>query len=132
METKLIRNKSVASVLLGLTIALLPLGYANGAWNDYRHDRGQVREEIRAFQDFLQSHPKVSTDLQNNPQLVYNRRYLERHEDLSKFLRRHPAVQQEVANNPDRVFGRYYANDRRSGAFDGLWDFGRGWGWGRR
>jgi hypothetical protein len=131
MKTKFIRNRSVASILLGIMVALVPLGYANAAWNDYRNNRGQVRDEIRQFQAFLQDHPKVSTELQANPQLVYNRKYLDRHEDLSKFLRRHPAVQQEVANNPERVFGRYYANDRGYGPFDGLGDWARGWGWGR-
>ena len=128
------RNRYVASTLLGFAITLAPLNYAGAAWNDYRYeryDRGQLRDEIRQFHDFLRSHPRVATDLQNNPQLVYNRRYLDKHDDLSHFLRRHPAVQREIADNPERVFGRYYADDRGYGPFGGIWDWTRGWGWGR-
>src|SRR3989442_12443986 len=78
--------------------ALLNVGTANDAWSD----RQQLRNEIEQFHDYLQSHPRVSTELQNNPQLVYNKRYLANHDDLERFLRRHPLVRQEISQNPGR------------------------------
>src|ERR1044071_8089966 len=79
------------------------------AWSDYR----SRSDEVSQFHAFMRNHPSVSTDLQNNPRLVYNRNYLDRHEDVRDFLRRHPAVRDEIAQNPGRVFGRYYIDDRR-------------------
>ena len=131
MEKRSIRKIYLNSALLALVIALLGFGSANADYRDYRDyrtDRRQAQGEIADFHNFLQSHPKVSTELQANPQLVYNRKYLDKHDDLAKYLKRHPTVREEVANNPERVFGRYYANDRRYGPYDGLWDWTRGWG----
>lgn len=64
----------------------------------------QMRNEIQAFQAFLRDHPKVSTELQANPALAGNRKYLDKHEDLKKYFKQHPAVQNEVINHPRNVF----------------------------
>ena len=90
-----------------LTLALsLPIG-ANVAWSDH----GRLRDEVRQFHDFLADHPKVSTELRQNPNLVNSKKYLNKHEDLEKFLKRHPEVKREIVNHPSRVFGRYYRQD---------------------
>lgn len=70
--------------------------------------RSSMRDEVRQFHDFLQDHPKVSTELRSNPNLVNNKKYLDKHDDLEKFLKRHPAVKNEIIRHPRRVFGRYY------------------------
>jgi hypothetical protein len=67
-----------------------------------------MRSAVNSFHDFLQSHPKVSTELRNNPRLANNKKYLDKHDDLAKFLKRHPDVKRELANHPSRIFGRYY------------------------
>ncbi len=115
-------------IALGL---FLSAGSASAAWND----RQQLQSEIDQFHDYLQNHPRVSTDLQNNPQLVYNKKYLSNHDDLERFLKRHPLVRQEISDNPGRVFGSYYDRiDRRYGydSSPGGWGRDWGWGWGRR
>ena len=71
-----------------------------------------MRDEVAQFHAFMVKHPRVSTDLQNNPQLVNDRKYLDKHEDVKKFLRQHPLVKQEIAEHPRRVFGRHYIDDR--------------------
>ena len=115
-----------ALVVIG---ALLNLGTANAAWSD----RQQLRNEMEQFHDYLQNHPRVSTELQNNPQLVYNKKYLSNHDDLERFLKRHPLVRQEISQNPGRVFGSYYNRiDGRYGDNSSPWGWGRDWGWGRR
>jgi hypothetical protein len=114
------------ALLIALAI-FLSAGSATAAWND----RQQLRSEIDQFHDYIQKHPRVSTELQNNPQLVYNKRYLSNHDDLERFLKRHPLVRQEISENPGRVFGSYYNRlDRRYGDNSSPW--GWGWGWGRR
>jgi hypothetical protein len=71
-----------------------------------------MRDEVAQFHSFMVKHPSVSTDLQANPQLVNDRKYLAKHEEVKKFLKQHPAVQREIAEHPRRVFGRYYIDDR--------------------
>lgn len=99
--------RALLSCALLLTVSVL--GLARPAWSSY----DQMRDEVGQFHDFMLKHPGVATDLQNNPDLVNNRKYLDKHEDVKKFLRQHPSVQQEIAQNPRRVFGRYYIDDRR-------------------
>jgi hypothetical protein len=78
-----------------------------------RGDYAQMRDEVAQFHSFMIKHPSVSTDLQSNPQLVNDRKYLDKHEEVKKFLKKHPNVQKEIAEHPRRVFGRYYIDDRR-------------------
>jgi hypothetical protein len=100
---------NLANRIFFVAILALSLHFgATAAWSDHDH----LRNEIRQFHDFLADHPKVSTELRANPNLVNSKKYLKKHEDLEKFLKRHPAVRNEIVNHPRRVFGRYYRNDR--------------------
>jgi hypothetical protein len=106
---KRINNPNLAALVacaLLLTISLI--GLVSPAWSDYR----QMSDEVAQFHAFMRKHPSVSTDLQANPQLVNDRKYLNKHEEVRDFLRKHPAVRDEIARNPRRVFGRYYIDDR--------------------
>jgi len=100
---------SPAWVACALVLALSLLGLVGPAWSDYR----SMSAEIAQFHAFMRKHPSVSSDLQANPRLVYDRSYLAKHDEVRDFLRRHPAVRDEIAQNPRRVFGRYYIDDRR-------------------
>jgi hypothetical protein len=92
-----------------LTLALSVLGTPGGAWSN-------VRDEMRQFHDFLQDHPKVSTELRANPNLVNSKKYLDKHDDLEKFLKRHPSVKREILDHPRRAFNRRYYDDHPSWA----------------
>lgn len=94
--------------MIALALALSFFAAAAPASSD--HD--QVRNEIRQFHDFLQDHPKVSTDLRSNPKLVNSKNYLAKHDDLEIFLKRHPAVKRELVNHPGRIFSNYYRSDQ--------------------
>jgi len=107
MKISIFDRRRFVRLIFALSLGLSFLGTANVAWSV--HDR--VRTEMRQFHDFLRDHPRIATDLRNNPNLVYNRRYLERHDELDRFLSRHPAVRREVADNPGRAFGRYYTSN---------------------
>jgi mRNA-degrading endonuclease HigB of HigAB toxin-antitoxin module len=84
-----------------LSFAVALLAVTPAAWST-------VRSEVNQLQDFLQSHPKISTELRANPNLVNNKRYLDKHDDLAKFMKRHPEAKRELVNHPSRVFGNYY------------------------
>ncbi len=129
MNHKIWFAKFIYGALFLVLGVFLNVGSADARWGD----RQQLRNEIDQFQDYLQNHPRVSAEIQNNPQLVYNKKYLANHDDLERFLRRHPLVRQEISQNPGRVFGGYYdRNDRRYGDNSFPWGLGRDWGWGRR
>ena len=102
------RSQNLAArALLALLLALSLIASATPAWSDHE----ELRNEIRQFHNFLLDHPKVSTELRNNPNLVNSKKYLDKHDDLEKFLKRHPDVKREIANHPRRVFGNYYRED---------------------
>lgn len=100
-------NKITSALLFALSLTLAFLGSTRPAWSD--HDR--LRNDIRQFHSFLQDHPKVSTELRNNPSLVNSKKYLDKHDDLETFLKRRPDVRREIVNHPNRVFGQYYRED---------------------
>jgi hypothetical protein len=108
MKTSKAHWYSLSGALI-LTLALSVLGTPGAAWSN-------LRDEMRQFHDFLQDHPKVSTELRNNPNLVTSKKYLDKHDDLERFLKRHPAVKREILDHPRRTFGRYYYDDRPSWA----------------
>jgi hypothetical protein len=109
----MIRNSSVFSGAIILALALSVLATPADAWVG-------PRDEIRIFQNFLQSRPRIAAELRSNPRLVYDRRYLERRSDLAHFLRRYPWLRREIATNPHRVLGSSYRTNRPY----------PGWGWG--
>lgn len=93
------------SLGLVLAVALTVLSAPGMAWSG-------LRDDMRDFQRFLRDHPRISADLRTNPDLMNNRRYLDRHDDLARFLRERPALRNEVRANPNRVMGSYYSYDR--------------------
>jgi len=56
--------------------------------------------ELHDFQAFLNSHPEVRTDLNKNPNLVKDPRYLQSHSGLNQFLQSHPRIRSQADANP--------------------------------
>jgi len=104
-----LNSGSLKRCIISLSLALACVVFAAPAWSD--HDR--LRNEVRQFHRFLQNHPKVKDDLRNNPKLVNNKKYLDKHDDLENFLKRYPRVSQEIVNHPSQVFGTYYEENHR-------------------
>jgi hypothetical protein len=104
------KSKTLAPlVACALMLAISLIGLATPAWSDYR----QMSDEVAQFHAFMRKHPKVSTELQTNPELINDRKYLAQHDEVKDFLKKHPVVRDEIAQHPRRVFGRYYIDDRR-------------------
>jgi hypothetical protein len=100
------KNLAIRPFFMLLTLALLNV--ATPALSD--HER--MHNQLTLFKSFLQNHPKISADLRANPKLVNNKKYLDKHEELSKFLKRHPSVKRELVNHPSHIFGNYYRSDQ--------------------
>ena len=103
------RSLIAAALLLGL---LSPVTIP-GIPADARDRQERMEDEVRQFHRFLNSHPKVATELRKNPELAESKRYLKKHPELASFLKHHPAIKRELKLHPRRVFGRYYLDDRK-------------------
>jgi hypothetical protein len=72
----------------------------------------------------MDEHPKASTQIRENPRLVYDKKFLKSHPEVERFLKARPELREEIARRPGRVFAwydrddyRYGRNDRRFGWF---------------
>jgi len=72
-----------------------------------RREGENVRhEEVANFQHFLSSNPKISEQLNANPLLVKEPRYLSEHPGLQAYLNGHPLVNNELRKDPGLVLQR--------------------------
>lgn len=55
---------------------------------------------LKNFRQFLVTHPNIKADLQKNPELARNGRYMVQHPGFNQFLQTHPGVKQQLAQNP--------------------------------
>jgi len=77
-----------------------------------------TRQELAAFDRFVDQHPDVAKQLHNNPSVIGNEEFLENHAQLREFLEDHPKVREELTENPGLFM-------HREGQFEGSkrdWD----------
>jgi len=92
---------------LALILAFSLAGFSKDAWSQWR-----MRDQVAQFQNFMAEHPSVWNDLRANPQLVYDKKYLDKHDDVKAYLKKRPDLKQVIAENPRLVFGRDYTGGR--------------------
>jgi hypothetical protein len=76
------------------------------------------RQQLRAFDGFLDSHPDLAQQLQQDPSLINKEEFVANHPDLQQFLQGHPLVQQDLSQNPNGVMHqeqRYERHDINQG-----------------
>ena len=130
MKSRTIINSFLYGVLLLAAGAAMTLAMPDRAWSQSYNSRSRISE----FESFMSEHPKASTELQNNPDLVYNKKWLDKHPDVDHFLKRRPELRETIARRPGQVFGSYDRFDRRydrrdNDRFD---HHDRPWGWSHR
>jgi hypothetical protein len=114
MNTKTLNSKILYTAALFLAGAFLTLADESHAWSDER----RLRDQIAQYHVFMEEHPKASTQIRENPQLVYDGKFLKKHSEVERFLKARPELRQEIARRPGRVFGWYDRDDYRYGRYD--------------
>jgi len=59
-----------------------------------------TRGEVASMDQFLDQHPEIEKQLEANPSLINNSKYLNDHSQLRAFLSDHPEVREEFTENP--------------------------------
>lgn len=59
-----------------------------------------TRGEVASMNQFLESNPKIAQQLEANPSLINNGKYLSENPQLRAFLNEHPQVREEFTENP--------------------------------
>lgn len=65
-----------------------------------------TQREVGRMDQFLDDHPKIEKDLEKNPSLINDRRFLEHNRDVAQFLNEHPRIHDEFAENPSYFMQR--------------------------
>jgi len=123
MSNKSLNGKILCTavlLLIGMFLVLAGEGYA---WSDQR----QLGAQISEYHGFMREHPKASTQIRENPRLVYDNKFLKSHPEVERFLKKRPELREEIARRPGRVFGWYDRNDYRYGRYYDRDDSRFGW-----
>ena len=73
-----------------------------------------ARADLRKFDQFLDSHPRVAARLRANPELLRDRQFIDNHDELQAFLRANPDMRRELQAQPHAFMERVTRNDRLS------------------
>jgi hypothetical protein len=86
-------------------------GNGNGNGNDI------TRREVVDMGQFLKDHPEVAEQLQKNPKLIDDKRFVDDHPQLHQFLAEHPHVREQFDQHPyafmrdeDRLYRDQHGN----------------------
>lgn len=73
---------------------------------DADRDRDVDQADIKAFDQFLDSHPEVEKDLRQNPSLVDDQQFVSSHPGLKEFLEDHPKIRTEIKAHPEAFMNK--------------------------
>jgi phage-related protein len=68
--------------------------------SNMRRDRDVTGGELSSFNEFLEGHGNIASELSKNPSLANNHEYLENHPELREYLKANPKVHEELKENP--------------------------------
>jgi hypothetical protein len=72
-----------------------------------------TRQELANFNQFLDSHPEVASDIRKDPSLASNEDFVNRHPALQTYLQDHPAVREQIKADPNAFMRQEARYDRR-------------------
>ena len=76
-------------------------------------DADLTRQQLAAFDQFLDNHPELAEQLRKDPSLVNNKEFVENHAALQTYLQQHPEVREDLNQNPNAVMHQEQRFDRR-------------------
>jgi hypothetical protein len=81
-------------------------------------DRDMTRGQLAGLDRFLDSHPEIAEQLQKNPALVNDKKFVHDHPALQSYLQQHPEVREEFRENPNAFMQQEQRFDQREEARD--------------
>jgi hypothetical protein len=102
-----------ATLALGLLISMTPGRAQSQNPVAPNGDSDLTRQQLAAFDRFLDGHPELAQQLRKDPSLVNNEEFVENHSDLQRYLQEHPEVRQEVTRNPNAVMHQEQRDDQQ-------------------
>lgn len=75
-------------------------------------ERKEMTKDVKEFDKFLDSHPQIDKELQQDPQKVNDAAWVSQHAELEKWLNDHPSVREELKENPARFMKREKQYDK--------------------
>ena len=106
----------LATLALGTLIAVAPASAQAQDSMPQDRDADLTRQQLAAFDQFLDSHPEISEQLRKDPSLVNNDQFVASHSDLQVYLQNHPEVREDLNQNPGAVLHQEQRFDRREDA----------------
>ena len=103
----------MATLALGTLIAVAPASAQSQNPMPQDRDADLTRQQLAAFDQFLDSHPEVAEQLRKDPSLVNNDQFVASHSDLQVYLQNHPEVREDLNQNPGAVMHQEQRFDRR-------------------
>jgi hypothetical protein len=79
-----------------------------------RDGGGITRGEVARMDQFLDRHPEISEQLQKDPKLIDDKKWVSSHPELQQFLSDHPEVRQQFDEHPDAFMRDEQQFDRRT------------------
>ena len=103
----------LATLTLGTLISVAPARAQSPNAMPQDRDADLTRQQLAAFDQFLDSHPELAEQLRKDPSLVNNQAFVENHSDLQQYLQQHPEVREDITQNPNAVMHQEQRYDRR-------------------
>jgi hypothetical protein len=100
------------TLALGAAIAVVPARAQSQAATPDR-DTDLNRQQLAAFDQFLDGHPELAEQIRQDPSLVNNQEFLQNHADLQHYLQQHPEVREGLVQNPNAVMHQEQRFDQR-------------------
>ena len=71
------------------------------------------RQELARFDQFLDSHKNIDTQLRKDPSLINNEQFLKDHSELQSYLQDHPRTREAITQDPNGFMRSEERYDRR-------------------
>lgn len=75
---------------------------------------------MAATDRFLDSHPEIAEQLQKDPSLVNNQKFVQQHPALQQYLQQHPETSQEFQSNPAAFMQAQQRYEQREDSRSGM------------
>jgi phage-related protein len=102
-----------AALALGALMSTAPARAQSQGTPQVDRDSDLTRQQLSAFDSFLDSHPEVADQIRKDPSLVNKEEFVENHADLKQYLQQHPEVREDLTQNPSAVMHQEQRYDRR-------------------